>query len=110
MESENYIEKESAEHRREMMRIGIATDHGGFELKVQLTAALNAAGYEVADFGAYELVAEDDYPDFVVPLARAVANGEVPRGLGFSPNIPERPFQGGRTVQTPTCESGSIGK
>jgi|GEM_PF-3011194 len=34
------------------MRIGIAVDHGGFELKVQLTAALRAAGYEVADFGA----------------------------------------------------------
>ena len=38
------------------MRIGIAADHGGFELKVQLTAALKAAGYEVADFGAYVLV------------------------------------------------------
>ena len=33
------------------MRIGIAGDHGGFELKVQLSAALKAAGYEVADFG-----------------------------------------------------------
>jgi hypothetical protein len=52
-----------------MMRIGIAADHGGFELKAQLTAALKADGYEVADFGAHELVIEDDYPDFVVPLA-----------------------------------------
>jgi ribose 5-phosphate isomerase RpiB len=34
-----------------MIRSGIAADHGGFELKVQLTAALKAAGYEVADFG-----------------------------------------------------------
>ena len=65
------------------MLIGIAADHGGFELKVQLTAALEAAGYYVADFGAHELVAEDDYPDFVVPLARAVANGEVTRGLAI---------------------------
>jgi ribose 5-phosphate isomerase B len=64
-----------------MMRIGIAADHGGFELKVQLTAALKAAGYEVTDFGAHELVTGDDYPDFVVPLARAVARGEVTRGL-----------------------------
>ena len=65
------------------MRIGIAADHGGFALKVQLTAALRAAGYEVVDFGARELVAGDDYPDFVVPLARAVARGEVARGLAI---------------------------
>src|SRR5512147_1634627 len=65
------------------MRIGIAADHGGFELKVQLTSALKAAGYEVADFGAHELVPGDDYPDFVVPLARAVATGEVTRGLAI---------------------------
>ena len=65
------------------MRIGVAADHGGFELKAQLTAALKAAGYEVADFGAHELVPGDDYPDFVVPLARAVASGEVTRGLAI---------------------------
>jgi ribose 5-phosphate isomerase B len=66
-----------------MMRIGIAADHGGFELKVKLTEDLKAAGYEVVDFGAHELVAGDDYPDFVVPLARAVASGEVPRGIAI---------------------------
>jgi ribose 5-phosphate isomerase B len=66
-----------------MMRIGIAADHGGFELKVQLAADLKAAGYEVADFGAHELVTGDDYPDFVVPMARAVASGEVARGLAI---------------------------
>ena len=65
------------------MRIGIAADHGGFELKVQLTSALKAAGYEVADFGDHELAPEDDYPDFVVPLARAVARGEVTRGVAI---------------------------
>ena len=65
------------------MRIGIASDHGGFELKVQLTAALKAAGYEVTDFGAHELVIGDDYPNFVVPLARAVARGEVTRGVAI---------------------------
>lgn len=65
------------------MRIGIAADHGGFELKVQLTVALKAAGYEVEDFGAHELVTGDDYPDFVVPLARAVAKGEITRGLAI---------------------------
>jgi len=47
-------------------------------LKAQLTAALRAAGYEVKDFGAHELVTEDDYPDFVVPLAKAVARARYP--------------------------------
>jgi ribose 5-phosphate isomerase B len=66
-----------------MMRIGIAADHGGFELKVYLTTALKAAGHEVVDFGAHELVEGDDYPDFVVPMAREVARGEVTRGLAI---------------------------
>ena len=66
-----------------MTLIGIGADHGGFELKVQLIASLKAAGYEVVDFGAYELDIGDDYPDFVVPLARAVAKGEVNRGLAI---------------------------
>ena len=65
------------------MRIGIAADHGGFELKAHLTVAFKAAGYEVTDFGDHELVKEDDYPDFVVPLARAVARGEVTRGVAI---------------------------
>ena len=65
------------------MRVGIAADHGGFELKVYLTTALKASGYEVVDFGAYELVSGDDYPDFVIPVARAVVRGEVTRGLAI---------------------------
>ena len=65
------------------MRIGIAADHGGFEMKVQLIEELKAAGHEVSDFGAYDLVAEDDYPDFVIPLARAVGKGKVNRGLAI---------------------------
>src|SRR5664279_3210579 len=83
MESGQKIKKENAEIRREIKHIGIAADHGGFELKVQLIAALNEVGYEVEDFGADELVIDDDYPDFVVPLARAVARGEVERGLAI---------------------------
>ena len=65
------------------MRIGIAADHGGFELKVHLIQALNDAGYEMEDFGAHELLIGDDYPDFVVPMARAVAKGEVARGIAI---------------------------
>jgi ribose 5-phosphate isomerase B len=65
------------------MRIGIAADHGGFELKAQLINDLKTAGYEVMDFGAHKLETGDDYPDFVVPLARAVAKGEITRGLAI---------------------------
>ena len=63
------------------MRIGIATDHGGYGLKEELLTHLRAAGYTVMDFGAYSLTPSDDYPDFVIPLARAVAAGEVERGV-----------------------------
>jgi len=63
------------------MRVGIATDHGGFELKEGLIAQLRAAGHETIDFGAHELSQGDDYPDFVVPLAQAVASGKVDRGV-----------------------------
>ena len=58
------------------MRVGIATDHGGFGLKEEMMAQLRKAGHEVVDFGAHQLSESDDYPDFVVPLARAVAEGK----------------------------------
>lgn len=63
------------------MRVGICTDHGGFDLKEHLAAYLRAAGHEVVDFGAYSLEPGDDYPDFVIPLARAVGAGQVKRGI-----------------------------
>lgn len=63
------------------MRVGIATDHGGFALKQQLVARLREAGHEVVDYGAHALNADDDYPDFVVALARDVAAGKVERGV-----------------------------
>jgi ribose 5-phosphate isomerase B len=63
------------------MQLGIATDHGGFGLKEDLVARLRAAGHDVVDFGATELNPDDDYPDFVIPLARAVASGKVVRGV-----------------------------
>jgi len=63
------------------MRVGIATDHGGFSLKEDLLGRLKAAGHEVVDFGALSPVPGDDYPDFVIPLARAVSAGKVERGI-----------------------------
>jgi len=63
------------------MKVGIACDHGGFDLKNILNDFLKEKGYEVKDFGAYELDNTDDFPDFVVPLARAVAAKELERGV-----------------------------
>ncbi len=65
------------------MQIGIAADHGGFELKGQVTQALRDSGHHVRDFGADRLDPGEDYPDFVIPLAKAVAGGEVERGLAI---------------------------
>lgn len=65
------------------MKVGIATDHGGFGLKEELMAKLHAAGHEVTDFGAHTLNPGDDYPDFVVPLADAVVAGNVDRGVAI---------------------------
>ena len=65
------------------MRVGIGSDHGGFLLKGQVAEQLRGAGYEVVDFGAHQLTAGDDYPDYIIPLARAVASGEVDRGVAL---------------------------
>ena len=65
------------------MRVGIATDHGGFSLKEELVEQLRAAGHEVVDFGAHRLNEGDDYPDYVLPLAQAVAAEQVERGVAI---------------------------
>jgi ribose 5-phosphate isomerase B len=65
------------------MRIGMAADHGGFELKEQIAAEIRSLGHEVVDYGAFEYDPRDDYPDLVVPLARGVAQAEVDRGLAI---------------------------
>lgn len=65
------------------MKIGIAADHGGFAMKQQIAAALTSAGHEVTDFGAVRLDPADDYPDFVIPLAKAVVGGGVERGIAL---------------------------
>jgi ribose 5-phosphate isomerase B len=61
--------------------VGIAADHGGMALKGFLIKALESEGFTVKDFGAYEQQDGDDYPDYVIPLARAVARGEISRGI-----------------------------
>jgi ribose 5-phosphate isomerase B len=63
--------------------IGVAADHGGFELKEYLAGMLREADYEVVDFGDGRPKPDDDYPDFVVPLAHAVARGDMDRGVAI---------------------------
>ena len=65
------------------MHLGIATDHGGFSLKQDLVARLRAAGHDIVDFGSYTLNPDDDYPDFVIPLAQAVAAATLERGVAI---------------------------
>jgi ribose 5-phosphate isomerase B len=83
MDPQISIENESAKQSSEKMCIGVAADHGGYKLKVQLISALEEFGYKVEDFGSDELVADDDFPDYVIPLARSVAKGDVIRGLAI---------------------------
>src|ERR1051325_978458 len=65
------------------MKIGFATDHGGYVLKEPILKGVRDAGHMVKDFGAFSLNPEDDYPDFVIPLARVIAQGEVERGIAI---------------------------
>jgi len=63
------------------MKVGVGADHGGFEMKQELAKMLATAGHEVIDFGSNVYDPNDDYPDFAIPLARAVARGDVERGI-----------------------------
>ena len=65
------------------LKIGICADHGGFELKERMKSFLIRNQFEPVDFGANELNNADDFPDFVIPLAKAVASNEVFRGIAI---------------------------
>jgi ribose 5-phosphate isomerase B len=62
------------------MRIALASDHAGFELKDHLAAALAAGGHDVIDLGTNSAESVD-YPRYAEPAARAVANGDADRGV-----------------------------
>lgn len=66
-----------------LRKIGICADHGGFELKKRIKTFLTQNQFQPVDFGAKKLDSADDYPDFVIPLAKAVAAGEVFRGIAI---------------------------
>jgi len=85
------------------MNIGIASDHGGFELKQVLKQRLTGLNYRVIDFGNATYDPGDDYPDYVIPLARAVSNGEVQRGIavcgsGVGASIAANKIEGARAA------------
>ncbi|MBG6233949.1 ribose 5-phosphate isomerase B [Pedobacter sp. CAN_A7] len=63
------------------MKIGIAADHGGFELKQVLLLHLKKSGHDLHDFGAFELDSQDDYPDFIIPLAKALQDKQIDRAI-----------------------------
>ena len=63
------------------MKVAIGADHGGYELKSDLSKLLEGLGHEVVDTGAQEYDAEDDCPDFAAPVAAAVQSGGVERGI-----------------------------
>jgi len=63
------------------MKLGIAADHGGFELKEVLISYLKTLNYDVKDFGAFVMDKTDDYPDFIIPLAKAVQEKEIDRAI-----------------------------
>jgi RpiB/LacA/LacB family sugar-phosphate isomerase len=88
-----------------MMKIGIAADHGGYEMKQKIDILLSAEGHEVVDFGNTSYDNDDDYPDFAIPLARAVAAGVVERGIllcgsGIGASVAANKIEG---VQAAVC-------
>jgi len=73
----------ASESSSAVLTVGIAADHGGYELKEYVSGKLRAAGHRVTDFGDAGLRPDDDFPDYVVPLARAVASAQVSRGIAI---------------------------
>lgn len=63
------------------MRVAIAADHGGYELKNDLVGWLKAAGYEVLDLGAYQYDRGDDYPDYAFLVGETLLSGQAERGI-----------------------------
>ena len=85
------------------MKVGIAADHGGYEMKQKIYILLCAKGHKVVDFGNLSYDRDDDYPDFAIPLARAVAAGDVERGVllcgsGIGASIAANKIEGARAA------------
>ena len=93
------------------MKLAIAADHAGYQLKEQVKANLLKQGYEVQDFGT-DSDKSVDYPDFIQPLARAVENKEADMGVimcgsGNGVNMTANKYQG---VRSALCWTEEIAK
>lgn len=62
------------------MKIGIGSDHAGFQMKEQIEAYVQSLGHEVLDYGTHD-ESPSDYPDFARAVAERVAKKEVERGM-----------------------------
>ena len=85
------------------MKISIAADHGGFELKKHLVEVISISGYEVLDKGAHTFDANDDYPDFAKLVAKSIQKGETTKGViicgsGVGASITASKFKGVRAA------------
>ena len=97
------------------MRLHIGSDHAGLELKNALIAHLVNQGHDVTDHGPYEYDALDDYPDFCIPAAQAVAKdptslGIVIGGSGNGEQIAANKVKGIRAVLAWSIETAKLGK
>ena len=97
------------------MKIAIAGDHGGFELKGLLKSYLIEKGHVVVDFGACEFNGDDGFPDFAIPTAKAVATGEFDRGVlvcgsGVGVSIAANKIKGIRAVNCNTKEIAELSR
>ena len=83
------------------MNIAFGTDHGGFSLKGSIIEKLNQLNVNILDMGSHTLDNKDDYPDIVVPVAKAVSSGKAQKGIllcgsGIGASITANKFPGVR--------------
>ncbi len=95
------------------MRIYIGSDHAGFELKGKVIEFVKELGHEVEDKGAFEYNPDDDYPDFVKPVAEAVAGDKESRGIvlggsGQGEAICANKFRGVRAMEYYAPSRGEV--
>ena len=97
------------------MRIHIGSDHAGLELKSELVSYLSSRGHEVKDHGPHEYDALDDYPDFCIPCAQAVAAdpgslGIVLGGSGNGEQIAANKVKGVRAALAWSIETAKLAR
>ena len=97
------------------MKIEIGADHAVFEFKEQLKEFLIKSNYEVKDFGAHTFDKDDGFPDYALPVAKAVGNGEYDRGVlvcgsGIGVSIAANKVKGVRAVNCTSEEFARLSR